>query len=89
MRQADALLALAVGRRQRAVHVDRRRLEERRRLIPPDSHADFVDRVLQRLDVRNREPPTETPGGRRIGNALRSQRIDITLVAPRARSASS
>ena len=67
---------------QRAIRVDHRLVEKRRRLGAPDPHARLVDRRLQRLDRRLVKPPAEIARRRRIGNPLRAQRIEIHLVLP-------
>ena len=75
-----AFLALAEGRRQRAVGVDHRPLEECRRLELPDAQAHLVDRVHQRLDVRDLESPAEVALGGRVGNTLGAQGVQVRLL---------
>jgi hypothetical protein len=71
-----------VGFGQRRVRVDHGLLEKLDRLHAPDAHPRLVDRRLQGLDRRLVKPPAEIARGRRVGNALRPQRLEIHLVRP-------
>jgi len=71
---------LARRLRQCAVRVDHRFVEKLRRLRPPDPHPRLVDRRLQGLDRALVKPPAEIARGRRVGNSLRAERIEIHLV---------
>ncbi len=68
-----ALLALAGGGYQRAVHVDGGQGEEVIGLLPPDAPADVVEDVLQGVDVGRREAAAEVAGRGRVGDAPRAQ----------------
>ena len=74
------LLALSRGFGHRAVGLDDRFFEERRRLLSPDLHPHVVDRAHQILDVAFIEAPTEVAGRRGVGDALRPERVQVHFV---------
>ena len=65
-----ALLALAVSRRDGAVHVNDRFLEKRLRLLRPNVASGVVDLVLQGVDLLRRKPTAKVTRRRRIINRL-------------------
>src|SRR5262249_28073998 len=71
-----ALLALAGGSYQRAVHVDDGQRQEVVRLLPPEALADFVEDVLQGVDVGRGEAAAEVAGRGRVGDASGAQGIE-------------
>jgi len=77
VREAHALLALAMRLHDRAVRVDARRLlEEARRLPLPYADANVVQDVHQRLDILLAEATAEVAGGRGVGDRARAERIE-------------
>ena len=76
VRDVHARFALARGRHQRAIHVDRGLGEERLGLPRPDLPAHVVKHLLQRLDLMRMKAATEIAGRRRIGNPASVQRIE-------------
>jgi hypothetical protein len=76
----QALLALAGGSYQRAVHVDRGQREEVVGLLPPDAPADVVEDVLQGVDVGRREAAAEVAGRGRVGDAAGAQGVEKHFV---------
>jgi hypothetical protein len=73
-------LALAAGERERAIHIDPRLVEERFGLLGPDFEPRLVEHVEQRADMLGSESPAEVASRRRIGNALRADRVEIHFV---------
>ena len=75
------LLALAAGGGDRAVGVQRRDLEELRRLLLPDRQTNLVDRFHQRQNLPVvLEPPAKISGGGRVGNPPGAQGVHIDFV---------
>src|ERR1700676_1368241 len=62
------------------VHVDAGQFEELGRLPSPDALADTVEDVDERGDVGLLETPTEITGRGRIGNAGRTQGVEVNFV---------
>src|SRR5206468_511892 len=70
-----ALLALAGGLDQGAVHVDARLREEGVRLRGPDADADVVEGVEQAVNVGAAEAAAEVAGGGRVGDAAGTEGV--------------
>jgi hypothetical protein len=85
VRDVHPFLALAIGRDQRAIRLDRGDgFGEARGLASPYIKPGLVDRILQIVDRSDRETPTEITGGRRVWDAPRAQRVEEdTVVAPK------
>lgn len=75
-----AELALAQRFDQRAVHVDTRQVEERHRLPSPDALTDLIEGVDQGMHVGGAEATAEITSGRRIGNALSPEGIEVDFI---------
>ena len=82
VRDVHPLLALASGRRHRAVRIEDRLLEKRRRLLTPHPKPHLVDHVHQRLDIRHREPPAKVARSGRVGNTLRPKGVQKDFIIP-------
>src|SRR5260370_31736938 len=77
-----ALLALAGGCHQRAVHVDHRQVEESSRLLLPDALADLVENVLKDVDVALGEAAAEVARGGRVGDAAGARNHQKNYIRP-------
>ena len=75
-----ALLALAGGLDQGAVHVEEGLVEEGRGLAGPDLQARVVDDVEQRLNAVRGKAATEVAGRGGIGDAAGAQGVEEDLV---------
>jgi hypothetical protein len=75
-----ALLALAGGPHQEAIHVEDGLVEEVLGLLGPDAAADAVDAVLQLADGGLGEAAAEVARGGRVGETLRAQGVEEDLV---------
>ena len=81
VRDVDAILALAGGLDDVAVHVDGGLFEELVRLSRPHGLPRFVDCSLKRFDLLGVfESTTEISRGGWIGDPLRTQRVEIGFV---------
>lgn len=76
-----ALLALAAGGDERAVHVDGGLIEESGGLCGPDALADGVGDVMQDLQVRLLEAAAEVAGGGGVGEAAGAEGVEEGFVA--------
>ena len=78
---AHALLAFAGGRRDRAIGIEDRAIEERRGLMLPDVDPDVVDRVHQRQQLLvGDEASAEVSGGGGVGDTPGTQRVEVGFV---------
>ena len=75
-----ALLALAGGFDHRAVSFDDGFVEERLGLLPPDFQPHGVEHVLQAIDVGRVEAAAKIACGSGIGNAARTENIEVGLI---------
>ena len=82
VRDVHPFLALPRGFDQRPVRVDHGLVEKRGGLGAPHALPRLVDGRLHGLNRRLVKPPAEIAGGRRVGDPLRPQGIEIHLVLP-------
>ena len=72
-----AAFALSGGGHQGAIGIQEGLVEEGGGLMLPNANAHVIEKVLQEVDVGNREASAEVARGRRIGDALGSQGVEI------------
>ena len=80
MADVHALLALAGGLDQKAVHVEDGAVEEGVGLLGPDAPTHLVHGVLQPADRRLVEAAAEVAGGGRVREAAGAQGVEEDLV---------
>ena len=76
----DSLFAFAGGFYHRSVGFDNGFLEERLGLLSPDFLSCFVEDIHQLVDRGPVEASTEVTGGSWIGNALRTEGIEVVFI---------
>jgi len=74
------LFTLAGGFHNRAIHLDGGLFKERLVLLLPNPHANFVEGILQEVNVMGLEASAEVTGGRRIRNPLGSNGVEEEFV---------
>ena len=74
------LLAFARALDLRAVALDDRFVKEGIRLLGPHAQPRLVDGILQRIDMMVFESPAKVARGRRVGDTLSAERVQIDFV---------